>query len=302
VARGAGDVFLATTENIVCWRAAPGPVLLLGDPRPGRVTALSVDPAGEVVYALHTDGPQFLLSCFAADRAGRFAKMGELAGVTRGEPAAEVCYLQPCPSFRNGDYRVTLSVPDGRQTLVGRYLTPQAHAEPFRTQEAATRLLLDTASAAWEWADGLVERRLLAPGGGAVSLFRWREPWPAAPGGLTDWIGPGSTLEVCGIDREGCLWWAEFDTCGETESRLKHHTSPGSERYHSACLIGPGVVAAVNERNEVHWLRVAAAGLERWAVTRLGVPARAFAVVARTAANEVVVVLADGSAIRLPRP
>ena len=72
----------------------------------------------------------------------------------------------------------------------------------------------------------------------------------------------------------------------------------------AACLIAAGTVAAVTGRNEVHWLRVPGGPkFVPWAPPRkLVVPARAVALVARPHANEVVAVLEDGLAVRVPKP
>jgi hypothetical protein len=118
-----------------------------------------------------------------------------------------------------------------------------------------------------------------------------------------DWLTPAAgVLEVVGTDREGVLHWTEFDGRSSDGPQQQTLAQPHPGGYAAACLVGPGLVAAVTGSNEVHWLRAAGNAFWEFAKPRkLAVPSRAVFLAARPQANEVVVVFADGSSVSVPR-
>jgi hypothetical protein len=109
-------------------------------------------------------------------------------------------------------------------------------------------------------------------------------------------------LEVAGTDRDGHVCWSEFDARDPAERASRNATAVHPDGYRSVCIVGCGAVAAVTNRNEVHWLRVRGTSLQIVAITEVASPARAAALVYRSIDDEVIAILNDGSASRLPRP
>jgi tetratricopeptide (TPR) repeat protein len=304
-ARGTSDVVVAAANGIVCWRVAEGrvvPVLPIG---PGHVVALATDPQGQMVYALNANRRGFLLRCFAAERAGSFALTAEVR--ESGDFAADSeWYLQPSATFRDGDYRVTLVTPERRVTYVGRHLLSQP-TDPFVDDGSPRTRLLVEAGGTWYWASGSVWYR--PPGGEDRPVGHWFAPWspsvhadsPLAQSAV-DWITPESgVLEVAGVDAIGRVHWAEFDGRDPDNRRSRANSAAHPGGYVAACLVGPRSVAAVTRGNEVHWLRATGTTLDRSRAAKLGIPSPAVALVARSEPVEVIAILADGYAVRLPQ-
>jgi hypothetical protein len=119
-----------------------------------------------------------------------------------------------------------------------------------------------------------------------------------------DWFAHSAgSLEVAGVDTDGILHWADFfDRPGSPSPPVQSASDTQMDWYVAACLMAPRHVVAVNRRNELRWLRVDGSKLKVTAARPLNVPARVVALVARPPAGEVMAVLADGSAVRVPRP
>jgi hypothetical protein len=216
-------------------------------------------------------------------------------------------YLQPAATIRDGDPQVTLSGPDERVTYVGRYLR-SGPTELFLADGRHTRLLVDGGTRAWDWDDRFM--RCIDAGREDPVIARWVPHWtPAAPEGMlppaphVDWLVPEpGMLEVAGTDRDGRVCWSEFDAPNPAERSSRSATAVHPDGYRSVCLVGRGAVAAVTNRNEVHWLRVKGTTLRLVAITGLAVPARVAVLIHRPMDDEVIAILVDGSAVRLPRP
>jgi hypothetical protein len=119
-----------------------------------------------------------------------------------------------------------------------------------------------------------------------------------------DWLAPAEMLlEVTGVDADGDVYWSEFDARPVTNPKVRTATAPVSTKYVAACLVGPGKVAAAAADNQIHWLHPAEGELKPLArPTPLQPPAPIFAITARPAANELVAVLSNGLALRIPFP
>jgi hypothetical protein len=309
VARDTGDVVVATASSPVFWQVGEGRILPFFPAAERGIFALSVSAPGGVVYALHyeSDSDSLLLRCFLAPgRSGSFRPMGSVR-LGADEHGAHA-YLQPTPSIRGGEYTVTLASPR-RTTYRGPHLLPQPPDLFWADGGYPTHLLVDDDNCAWEWAGRSITCRAERGSSGDAG---WPVPWvPGLPEGCSlaaprvDWITPTRrVLEITGVEDHGALYWSEFDARGNEPHRSKTVSAAHPDRFLAACLIAPGAVAAVTGQNEVHWLRVSGGPRFRaWAPPRrLAVPARAVALVSRPHANEVVAVLDDGSAVRVPKP
>jgi hypothetical protein len=302
VARDTFDLVVATTTAVSLWRADGGQVVPVSATNALDVIGLAVTPDGRQVYVLYR-GDGLLLRCFTAD-GPRTAPHGQIQ--LDDPPADAEFYLQPSPAARDGQSTVTLADGRGRLTFRGPYLLT-VPSDEFLADGRATRLLITGAGCAWDWDDRFVR---CLPLGNARTARRWVPPWtPGVPPGSSlaapplDWLTPAAgVLEVVGTDHEGVLHWTEFDGRSSDGPQQQTLARPHPDRYAAACLVAPGLVAAVTGGNEVHWLR--AAGNAFWEFAkpkRLAVPARAVFLAARPQANEVVVVFADGSSVCIPR-
>jgi hypothetical protein len=314
VARDTGDIVVATSSALVFWEVDEGRVLPVCSIVWRDVFALSVASAGGLVYVLYADDDNdddSSLGCFASpSRRGSFRAQGQVF-IAVPDVNARDCYLQPEPSSHRGEPIITLSTPDKRLTFRGVNLQPERTTSFRPSSGGTTHLLVEhDESCSWEWEGRDLRCRYVD--GPTSTGCTCQVPWvPGRPEGGTldgtrvDWITPiQRVLEVAGVDADGALYWSEFDARGSGSTRSKTVTETHHDRFLAACLLGPGAVAAVTGQNEVHWLRVTGGPRFRaWAPPRkLAVPARAVAIVSRPHANEVVAVLDDGSAVRVPKP
>lgn len=297
VVRGTFDVLVAGAGGIVLWRVAQGtvaPVFTGGE----RVTALAASRDGGVVYALALGADGALrLRCFVADRGGAFRATTQytLPTVEGADPAA---YLQPAAVFRADDYRITVATPGANFAFAGPYLQFDP-AGRFVTSGWPVCLLAETADDyAWSWEGGFVWMR--PPGDRPPE--RWVEQWTQV--GPLDWLAPApAVLEVAGVDVRGHLRWAEFDARNDEAANCRTSFAIHPNGYVAACLVAPGVVAAVTTRNEVIWLRAAAGdSMPVLSTVSVGGRWRVLALARRPDERDVIAVLADGGGVRLRRP
>jgi hypothetical protein len=132
---------------------------------------------------------------------------------------------------------------------------------------------------------------------------------PSIPPGSTlltpplDWLCQGAgLLELAGLSRAGAVCWSWFDVQEPHNPRQRTISRSDPDGYLAACLVAPGVLCASTASSKIHWLRVSGKSLERYATSALDVLVPPVALVSRPIANEVVAVLMDGSAVRLPKP
>ncbi|MBY0457007.1 MAG: hypothetical protein K2V38_06700, partial [Gemmataceae bacterium] len=299
VARWTGDVVVAASGQVVCWRVSAGAVVPVGQVNE-RVHFLSTTARGEVVYAV-TSRPNgtWLLRAFVVLPDGNYQPTVQVTLPTGGVENPPV-YLQPEPPFRAGEFRLTVAARDERLGLAGPYLL--ADTDPmFEGGDGPARLLVETADGwRWMWTGGMVVCR--APD----DRLETRWPAPCVPASPVDWLTPApGVLQVAAVTALGGLIWHEFNGTrpqGRPEGRGAGTGPPERGDYQTACLCEPGLVAASTTRNEVHWLRAAGRELTAVGTVTVRVPSRVFALVARPTAGEVVAVLADGSAVRVRRP
>jgi tetratricopeptide (TPR) repeat protein len=300
VARETGDVIVATTSAVVCWRPDAGRVEPVCPTGVRTVAGLATDPAGQRVIVMLEDGDAMLLRCFVQHH-GRFTPDGQ-----RSLARAESWSLWVSDTAGPGVPDVVVSSSEAEYWLASTNLREE-EVRPA-TGRHPPYLTVDRPHGRWQWDDKFL--RLLADDGRTV-VRRWVPPWsPDVPAGsslvtpVLDWATPaGRVLESVGVDRKGRLHWSEWDgrdggASGEQRASLGH-----DEPFLAACLVAPGLVAAATAGGRVFWLRATGRGFAEWAPpTTLAVPARPVALVARPHAHEVAAILDDGSAVRLPRP
>jgi hypothetical protein len=302
-AADAGDVIAAGGGEVVRWCVGTGRVVRVGPFHAHDVLAAACDPSGEALYSLHLDGGALSLRCW------RFVR-GEYERQSRHDfaaPAHGEWVLHPPASFR--------SEPAVRLSNLGRQLDfdgwqmrarPPIDLEPI--DQRAHLLVSPRHLEQWAWVETTMHHFSPAT---VNRECRFVVPWqPRVPTGSSlfapplDWLSPlAGVLEVVGLDAAGNAYWSEFD--GRDPKHPRSRTvATHADSFRAACLVAAGLVAAVTAANEVHWFRVTSGGaLARWSNPRsLPFPARAVAAVARPQSNEVVVVLQDGLAVRVPRP
>ncbi|HEY1186004.1 MAG TPA: hypothetical protein VGE74_00040, partial [Gemmata sp.] len=294
-ARGTFDVLVAGAGGIVCWRVAQGtvvPVTNSGE----RTTALSASADGAVVYALTVgaDGVS-RLRCFAAHGDGfRGTTQYTLPTDQDAEPAA---YLQPVAPLRAGEHRLTVATPGANFAFAGPYLQFDPMGAFVRSGWPVCLLAETNNGHMWSWAGGSVWWR----GPTGAPPLQWNAPWDqTAP---VAWSAPApAVLEVTGVDAHGRVHWAEFDARNPEAPCTRYATAAHPNDYVTACLVGPGVVAAVTTRNEVNWLRVTEGrGLTISSTIVARGRARVVALAPRPDEKEVLAILADGGGVRLRR-
>jgi tetratricopeptide (TPR) repeat protein len=308
VARDTFDLIVATTATVICWRVGDGRIIPILATQARQVIGLSTDPRGRIVSVLRAEGSDVILRCFAAHHSDAFHSHG-VRWIEDPELGAETWYLQPSASLQDDEPVMTLAGPAGRTFFYGRYLRTKP-PERFLPDGRDTHLLVVGADGcAWDWDERFM--RCLPSSPGAGPTCRWLPAWrPAIPAGSPllvkpiDWLAPAPrVLEVTGLDSEGILHWSEFDARDPDNRECRTVSTAHPDCYLAACLMAPGKVAAVTGQNEVHWLEASAARLKPWAASRrLSVPARAVALAARPPAHELLVILEDGSVVRLPWP
>jgi hypothetical protein len=304
-ARDTGDIVVATTSAVVCWRAGSGlvlPVLATGE---RTILGLSTDPAGRVVYVLYEDGEEIILRCFASTGPGPFTSMSQVTVLAPGDGPGGL-YLQPSAGTADGEPVVTLDTPFGRASYRTLHLLPGPPREYLPASPAATRLLARAADCAWDW-DDLFVRCLTGEGPSATG--RWVPTWtPAVPPDsplatpVVNWIAPASrVLEVAGVNCEGNLYWSEFNGRGFEAGQSRTAVAPHPDGFRAACLVAPGSVVAATGRNEVSRFRVSGTELRRTSgPVTVSTPARVVFLAPRSRANGVVAVTEDGSAVTIP--
>jgi tetratricopeptide (TPR) repeat protein len=307
VARDTFDLIIATDTAVVCWRVDEGRIIPILATHSRQVIGLSTDPRGRIVFVLRAEGSDAILRCFVADGSDTFRSHG-VRWLEDPELGAQRWYLQPSALIRDDEPLITLSGAAGRTFHYGTYLRTKP-LEWFFPDGLDTHLLLVGADGcAWDWDERFMRCLPSAPGG---QTCRWLPAWrPAIPAGsplhvkAIDWLAPAPrVLEVTGLDSEGIVYWSKFDARDPDNRECRTACTAQPECYLASCLMAPGKVAAVTGRNEVHWLKASATQLKPWAASRkLSTPTRAVALAARPPAHELLVILEDGSVVRLHWP
>jgi tetratricopeptide (TPR) repeat protein len=141
--------------------------------------------------------------------------------------------------------------------------------------------------------------------GGVPIAVGWRPAHVGLSQPQLAWLQPSlDQLELAGIDEIGTLHWSEIAVgLGETKAEHRTLASRTSVGHRAAAIWKPGMVIGVTAANLVCWLRATRTGFQEWsAPTHIPVPAKAVACFPSHATDEVVIVLADGEAVRLAVP
>jgi hypothetical protein len=305
VARQAGDVFVAGGGDFVRWCVADGRVVRVGPFHLYEVVAVVADPTGEVLYSLHREDAELTLRCLRF-KPPEYAHRSQhtFSSVGNGHEWT----LHPTTEHR-GEHSVRLTNRGRRLEFAGWHMRglPPIDLEPI---DQRTHLLLGpTPTERWDWTDTTMQHFSSATVDRACQFV---VPWqPRVPSGnslLTkhiDWVTPlTGVLEVVGLDAVGNVYWSEFDGRDPTSPKSRTAVAAHADSYRAACVVVPGLLAAVTARNEIHWLRVSSGTTcVRWATPRsLPFPSHAVAIASRPQSNEVIVILEDGTAVRVPRP
>jgi hypothetical protein len=297
VARDRGDVVIATTTRVLCWRPDDGSVLPVCSTTGQDVLGLSAGAAGEAVYVLSQAGDERLLRCYSGGGKRPFAPLGQAQ--VRGDGPF---HLQPAAGGHGGT-SIRVAGPGTHVRFIGRYLAAQSVTPP---NGLATHLIVEKNAELWVWIGSYLNYQTAGSARWERRLMTW---WPAVPHGSAvgvppiDWLTPTpGVIEVVGLNQQGVLYWSSVTIRDTTDSPTETHANTHPSGYVAACLTGPGLVAAVSGNNVLHWLSADSGLAPRAKPRALAVPARAVWLVARPAAREVVVVFADGSTARVPMP
>ena len=308
VARETFDPVIATSRGVVLWKVDEGRVVRVSG-RVGQVLGLSVNGNGRIVFVLSTVANQKYLICHAANASGTFDVMGS---AVVGGPDEEL-YLEPSAGSDLDYSRVVVAGPNNRTEYRGPYLEPRSSGL-CRADRARTHLLVrvERHGGIWDWNDHQMLNLYLNAGGNVRGY--WVSHWrPGVPPGTTlrrpplDWITPtDGVLEVVGIDAEGIVHWSSFDGSDRTNpvtrsASYRVHSGPGgfASPALAVCLASSNLVVAATADDRIHWLQVEGTNMKSVTLRNLSVSARPVALVARPKRSEVLVILSDGSGLRV---
>ncbi len=301
-----GLVLANANGSVVLYHGGDGGVVPVAGGHQARPVSLATDGDGRHVVVLVTDQQTAWLESFEARGSSGY----QSRGVTElGEFPDELPYLQP-DIAGTPDAEVRLFGPDARRVFRGPALLAVRTWTYGRS--IAARFACSTEHGLWIWRDGSIgfahEESFATANNETQSRFTettlpW---WPAVPSSSefgcasVDWLRPApDVIEVAGIDADGAVYWSEARLDGD---RMLQTTATTGGCYRAACLFAPGRVAAVTADNQFHWLAVKGNALVRRGARRLDHLAAPVFVTHRPEGNEVVVVFADGWAIRVPKP
>lgn len=299
VVGGSFDLIIAGAGGeLVIFRAESGEAEPIPLGMNGSPAALSCSPDGQAIVVLTTQGASAYLVGKARNSDAKWT-FWMPADLPRG--MGTVPYLEPVMTEEADQLLVRVHF-EGSSAL---YLAPTMQGISGvlvrGKQELTPVFAVQSGDVGWHWSD-----RKLSDGVHATPI-----PWhPAVPPGSSfvfapvDWLTPAVySLELCGIAADGAVYWTEAK---RLDSMLAASTATTTTPagYQAACLIRPGLLAAVTADNHVHWLRAdGSPTLRRWGPPRvIADPGRAVFVANRPNTNEIVVVFDDGSAVRVPKP
>jgi hypothetical protein len=109
-------------------------------------------------------------------------------------------------------------------------------------------------------------------------------------------------VELAGLFDNATLYWTEVERRADRlGTRTIPFVAPGG--FRGAAIWKPGRVVAVTSTNRVLWLRARGTRFEEWALpVDLNHPARAVGCFANRRTRELLVVLDDGTLVRVPVP
>lgn len=301
------DLILATTTSVVCWRADDGLISAVCGTREQNVLGVSTDETGHSVYVLVMTEGHGCLRFYKSELRQDFKLMGQVDLEPPGDNV-DAWYLQPNAWDHPSGCSVTVATPEQRLHIIGPSLR-QEPLGPFLPTGTATHLLAVTQRDwAWDWDDRFIRlRRRRKHSIEFETACRWTPDWvPGLMGGnsmaraMIDWHSPQErVLEITTVSKAGLLFWSEHDGRDEEYPKSKTLSATHPAGYTASCFIGPGKIAAVTAQNEVHWFRVSTTLQPISPQVKIAVPSRAVALA--SVGKDLIVVLQDGSVVRVPQ-
>ncbi len=316
VARGSFDLVLANAAGaVVRYAGGDGGLVHVAGNSGAETVALATNESAWQIVAMDSTDAMVYLESFVADPRAGYASRGRTPIDRPGEDLP-LPYLQPelePPGRNSGERILRLHGPDAERRYFGNaLLLVQTRKLPPGTGRRVWLVVSDEDDR-WVFDGNDVRYERLDPRGDAAPTVRaaGRLPWrPVVPPDSAftvppaDWVRPApGVLQLVGVADEGALYWSELTYHPGARLAVEASKATVPHGFRAAALVGPGLVAAVAADNAVHWLRPSPAGLTAYARPRkLGHLAPVVFAVHRPQANEVVVVFADGWAVRVPKP
>jgi hypothetical protein len=317
IAKDTFDVAVAGDEgHVVVWRAGSGEVERIGKvTTPGIITRLAMSRDGVHVLALYsgeTDGSREHGRLYLWD-----GTRGHTERWVKTDDDGFFSYLPQEPEHIGSARAVCVYGYDS----VARYEVPSLlRAGSAANGTSGEDILLSIAhrQSGWRWQSDQIFRR--RDGGGRPNPLNFgtgevcgaaRIPWKPAGPLNAPWIYPpvayltptDDSLEITGVAADGTAYWTGVRWDGVALHAVTAALGCG-DGYRAVGFVAPGQLVAATAGGEVEWLRHDGSPVLRkyGPVRRLGVPGLPVFVAPRPQANEVLVVLADGTGVRVPGP
>jgi tetratricopeptide (TPR) repeat protein len=293
------DVFVGLESGeVFSYRPRTGETALVSYPWPEPVEALAVDAAGRYVIAASRVAPEFekvRLRSFRRNESGQTEYHAErdyhllVPGWYHLNPLVWASGARPL---------TLLSTPAGVVEFAATVLIPREPTPKEGEEVGPCYLILPDA-----------DRRLVVTERDVL----WRGEtvntgWKVENGPLAQptvaWLwGSADHFEYARISAGDVVAWSEVRRSGDEAAGARTLSAHRPEGFRAVALWKPGMLVAVTSANRVCWLRAGRLGLQEWAkATEIAVPARAVACFPSRATGEAVVLLADGTAARIPVP
>jgi tetratricopeptide (TPR) repeat protein len=298
-----GDLFVGFRDGTVAhYDPESGEAAIIQTPRGCRIEGIATTSTGELVVALrHEAGPDSrfaatCLKCFERNRS-RYTERSAMA-----DHFLPGRVLGVLPLIANG--QVELSHDEGPKLiqLPGLIRSPETRSEGplpatvhlrLRFSESIGSTLFTFQGGSVSWA-------------GAKAFIGWM---PESAPGSTLFAAPVAWLvaspvhvELAGLFDNATLYWTEVERRPDRlGTRTVPFVAPGG--FRGVAIWKPGHVFGVTSTNRVLWLRARGNRFEEWALpVELNFPARAVGCFPWRGAGEVLVVLEDGTLVRVPMP
>lgn len=307
-AQASGVVFIATSDEVVCWNLQLDTTTTVAHARNGENIALATDRHGDTLFILSHHTAQLRLTEFAL-RGSTNTPNRAVASADIPYESLESFYLQPRTFDDPALSFLVLAVNGMRQRFHSHVLVAGA-GSGFSDDLGRLHWIGEECGLLWDWSDGLLAgyRRLDRKGGPqSWAVARSDRPgWtPATFGGraVLD-VGSygGSTLDLVGIDVEGVLHRNEVTVTGTLiESRHVSATHPAG--YRAACLLHGNRLAAATGDQRIEILRAYDRKLAVYGSPMILESTAPVVFLGHyTPSHELFVILADGTRVRLPQP
>ncbi len=326
-APAAGDIIVGFANGqVVSFHPQSGQCSLIAHAGPEAIEAIAVDGAASTIVTASghdAENGSVRLRAYRRNDRDQVQYCAERAYQQQG---LGWCYLSPIvQKIGSRVARTWLSTPAGLVEFSATVLIPNERLTDSEDPQPPIYLTLPVIEELRTWTS---PSSPVIESGASTLVEQWHMPqirfedrdvvwsgisvhvgWRPAEVGLSHpqlaWLQPSSDqLEFAGIDQEGTLHWSEI--AFRPGEKVAEHRTLASRRpggYRAVAIWKPGMVIGVTAENLVCWLRATRAGFQEWSTsTRLSVPAKAVACFPSRSTGEVVVVLADGEAVRVGAP